>query len=408
MREIFSPIKISMQTLPGDFSGSITLENRFHFTDLAQCRFEWQLVNFTKPFSGQHGYTILQKGKAVSPSLAPLQKGNLQLNLPPNWKDHEALQLIAYDPHGKEIYTWNWRIQQNTQMLANIVSQASDSVSVRDNDTTITLMSGGINIAINRADGMLLRAGSMARGPLSFSNGPLPVSGKAKLQSISWEMKGGSAVVTVNYDGELKQAVWTMLPGGWVQLDYSYALTGTQQFAGISFNYPENFVLGAKWLGKGPYRVWKNRMQGVTHNVYENMNNNTHTGSYPWNYPEFKGYYADVVWLEMNTVEGKFLVATPESGLFVRLFNFYGLSGARPHPELPPGDISFLDAIPAIGTKLALNINPNTKVLGPNSEAATFDGTLKKRTLLFYFGLPKPEDQRKQFTMPSVNDLIEP
>jgi hypothetical protein len=55
-----------------------------------------------------------------------------------------------------------------------------------------------------------------------------------------------------------------------------------------------------------------------------------------------------------------------------------------------------------------LNINPNTKVLGPQSEAATFDGSLIKRTLWFYFGLPKPEDQKKQFTMPSVNDLIEP
>jgi hypothetical protein len=34
------------------------------------------------------------------------------------------------------------------------------------------------------------------------------------------------------------------------------------------------------------------------------------------------------------------------------------------------------------------------------------DGSIKKRTLLFYFGLPKPEDQQKQFTMPSVNDLL--
>jgi hypothetical protein len=112
--------------------------------------------------------------------------------------------------------------------------------------------------------------------------------------------------------------------------------------------------------------------------------------------------------MEMNTVEGKFLVASPDTGLFVRLFNFYGLSGAKPHPSLPRGDISFLDAIPPIGTKLALNINPNTKVLGPQSEATNFDGSFIKRTLWFYFGLPRPEDQKKQFTMSSVNDLIEP
>jgi hypothetical protein len=93
--------------------------------------------------------------------------------------------------------------------------------------------------------------------------------------------------------------------------------------------------------------------------------------------------------MEMNTVEGKFLVATPDPGLYVRLFDFYGLSGAKPFPELPPGNISFLDFIPPMGTKLALNISPNTPVLGPQSEPNHINGT-NKRTLYFYFGLPKP------------------
>ncbi len=408
MRDIFSPVKIWMKDLPADFSGSIELENRYHFTNLASCRFAWQLVNFTKPYSGQKGVTILQKGSVNAPDVAPLKKGNLSIPLPANWKEHDALQLMAYDPQGNEIYTWTWKISNAEKLLANVIAPSKDSVRMRDNDTVITLSSGDIFFAINRADGKVVRVGSISRGPLSFSGGPELVSGESKLVAITKEMKEDNAVVTVDYEGNLKKVTWTMQPGGWVKMDYSYSLTGPQQFAGISFNYPENFVLGAKWLGKGPYRVWKNRLQGVTDNVYENMNNNTQTGSYPWNYPEFKGYYADIVWMEMNTVEGKFLVASPDTGLYVRLFDFYGLSGARPHPGLPSGNISFLDAIPPIGTKLALNINPNTKVLGPQSEVANFDGSVTSRTLWFYFGLPKPEDQKKQFTMPSVNDLIEP
>ncbi len=43
--------------------------------------------------------------------------------------------------------------------------------------------------------------------------------------------------------------------------------------------------------------------------------------------------------MELNTVEGKFLVASKDTGLYVRLFNFYGLSGIVPHPTLPIGDI---------------------------------------------------------------------
>lgn len=404
MREIFSPVKIGMKELPANFSGNIELENRYHFTNLSACRFAWQLVNFTKPYSGQQGATILQKGTVDAPDIAPLQKGALQLLLPANWKSHDALQLMAYDPQGNEIYAWTWSIKQPAQLLAGLYKPTSDSVHIRDNDTTITLASGDIYFAINRADGKVAKVGSSSRGALSFSGGQL-VGGESKLVGISKQMQGNDAVVKLTYEGALKQVTWTMQPGGWIKLEYSYSLNGPQLYAGMSFNYPENFVLGAKWLGKGPYRVWKNRLQGVTDNVYEAMNNNTQTGSYPWNYPEFKGYYADVVWLEMNSVEGKFLVASPDTGLYVRLFDFYGLSGAVPQPSLPAGDISFLDAIPAIGTKLALNINSNTKVLGPQSQAAIFDGLPANRTLWFYFGLPKPEDQRKQFTMPTVNDL---
>jgi hypothetical protein len=203
----------------------------------------------------------------------------------------------------------------------------------------------------------------------------------------------------------MKHVKWKIDGSGWLSMEYEYELNGSYPFAGISFTYPENFVLGAKWLGKGPYRVWKNRLQGVTNNVWQNSYNNTQAGSSPWIFPEFKGYFADITWIEMNTVEGKFLVASPDTGLYVRLFDFYALSGVRPHPELPTGNLSFLDAIPPIGTKLALNISANTRNLGPQSEPNKINGSTK-RTLYFYFGLPKPGNNKKQFTMPAVNELF--
>jgi hypothetical protein len=43
--------------------------------------------------------------------------------------------------------------------------------------------------------------------------------------------------------------------------------------------------------------------------------------------------------------------------------------------------------------------------LGPQSEPNKITGTTK-RTLFFYFGLPKPSSNKKQFTMPVVNDLF--
>ena len=50
--------------------------------------------------------------------------------------------------------------------------------------------------------------------------------------------------------------------------------------------------------------------------------------------------------MELNTVQGKLYVASPDTGLFIRLFDGYALSdAAKPYPEIPCGDISFLDCI---------------------------------------------------------------
>ena len=46
-----------------------------------------------------------------------------------------------------------------------------------------------------------------------------------------------------------------------------------------------------EWVGDGPYRVWKNRREGVTFGVHSKNYNNTVTGQ-SWNYPEFKGYHS--------------------------------------------------------------------------------------------------------------------
>lgn len=405
IREIFSPVKVLIKDLPTSFAGQLPIENRYHFTNLSQCRFNWQLVNYTKPFSGQTGVTILQKGVAASPDIAPAQSGTLSLNLPADWKNHDALSLIVQDPSGKEILRQPCNIRSNAQLLASVINITSDSVQLAETDTTITLRSAGIGISISKKTGLLIGVTNAASNNLLFRNGPVLIGGQATFQGVTTIADGNTRSIDVKYAGDLSHVRWTMHPGGWVSLDYAYNLIDSLPLAGISFSYPENFVLGVKWLGKGPYRVWKNRLQGVTNNVWENMYNNTQTGSYPWNYPEFKGYFTDITWMELNTVEGKFLVASRERGLYVRLFDFYGLSGVVPHPALPTGDISFLDAIPPIGTKLALNISANTANLGPAGEFTKLQGPVK-RTLWFYFGLPKPEDQRNQFTMPSVNDLF--
>ena len=391
IKEIYSPVKVNLKELKADFNGEIPVENRFHFTNLSHCRFEYSLVNFHKPGDAFAGSDTMQQWTVFSSNIAPNGgTGNIQLKMPDGWRDHDALTFSAFDPFNKLIYTWVWKIRSNEGILKDIVAlKDTGKVSLQESDSTYILKGGDVSVTFNKRNGHIsaIRNAVVAEA-LSFSRGPFLIGGKDSIIETKTFKDGDEQGVEINYSGPLKYAKWKMYNSGWIQLDYEYSLSGNFQFAGIGFTYPENFVLGAKWLGKGPYRVWKNRLQGTSINVWQNAYNNTQTGSAPWIYPEFKGYFANVTWMELNTVEGKFLIASPGEDLYIRLFDFYGLSGAKPFPDLPAGNISFLDCIPPMGTKLALNISPNTTALGPQSEVNHLNGTYK-RTLYFYFGLPK-------------------
>jgi hypothetical protein len=407
IREIFSPVKILMKELPEEFNGDVSIENRYHFTSLDQCNFEWALINFRKPADFYAGHTVVKQGKVKGPAIKPSATGTLHLDLPKDWKAYDAFTLSAYDPFGERVYTWSWKVRPNVELTGNLVlKDLAGEAGVLETDTTLALKANGITVVFNTKSGRLTQLLNEFSARLSFRNGPVLVNGESVFKELKHFKEGNAHCIEAAYTGDLKYVRWKMFPTGWLEMEYEYQLNGSYPFTGITFSYPENFMLGAKWLGKGPYRVWKNRMAGVTYNVWENRNNSTHTGSAPWIYPEFKGYYADISWMEFNTVEGKFTVASKEDNLFVRLFDFYGLSGRQPHPALPSGDISFLDHIPPLGTKLALNINTNTRSLGPDGEVNLVNQPIK-RTLYFYFGSPKPNAENRQFVMPAVNVLTD-
>ncbi|MFY1045789.1 glycoside hydrolase family 2 TIM barrel-domain containing protein [Chryseobacterium sp. GP-SGM7] len=408
IREIYSPVKIDLKMLPNDFNGNIPVENRYHFTNLKDCQFEWKLVKFKIPFSSESGFDIIKTGKAESPNIQPTEKGNINLNLPANWKENEGLLLTANDSFGKEIYTWTWKIKSNDEISQQFSKSLTKEfpVSIAENDSVFILKSEEKEFTIGKKDGLLKSVIVDKKGKkMTFKNGPVFVNGTTELSSIKSFAEGQNQLIEVNYKNG-KKVIWKLNPNGILELNYEYYLSGDYPFAGVSFDYPENYVINAKWLGKGPYHVWKNRLQGQTYNVWQNLKNITRTGQSPWIYPEFKGYFDDVSWLQLDTAEGKITVGTNEEKMFVRLFDFYGIYGAEGYPKLPNGNISFLDAIPPLGTVLAFNINDKTESLGPESELNHLNGTFK-RILYFYFGLPDLGDENKQFTMPKENILTD-
>ena len=116
IREIYCPVKIKLKELPEQFDGTIQVENRYHFTNLKDCRFEWQLVNFSTVIDRQAAHHVMKNGILASPDVKPLEYGLLDFGLrssasilPSDYKKYDALYLKVFDPSGDEIYCYSWK-----------------------------------------------------------------------------------------------------------------------------------------------------------------------------------------------------------------------------------------------------------------------------------------------------------
>jgi hypothetical protein len=139
-----------------------------------------------------------------------------------------------------------------------------------------------------------------------------------------------------------------------------------------------------RWLGEGPYRVWKNRLDGASLNVWGNDYNNTITGFRDWVYPEFKGVFARVRWLQLDTAEGQITALVNNSSIpFIQVltpeFPATNLVG-KAYATLPKCGLGLLNAIPPIGSKFKA-----PAAMGPQAQPNVGEGRYSG-SVSFYFG----------------------
>jgi hypothetical protein len=210
-----------------------------------------------------------------------------------------------------------------------------------------------------------------SKGQVSLSGGPVQTGIKHTLRKFKAYASGDSVVVEPEYEGDSYLGIkWIFSPGKMVRLEYQYnydkqwSQARGVDFMGLTFNYPEEKITGMKWLGRGPYRVWKNRMKGQAFGVWHKDYNNTITGA-DWNYPEFKGYHADLYWVVIENKESPFTVYTEDQSIFLQMLRpdhaKYERESLR--ASFPEGDIGFMTAISPIGTKFQ-----KPELLGPQSQ----------------------------------------
>jgi hypothetical protein len=385
IREIWSPVHLESFKIDGMFDGTIPVTNRFLYSNLQECKFSAELVKFAGIF--EQFSTKKQPIKVSSPNIPAGGIGKIKLDLPAGWLESDVLSLSATDPHGRLINSWSWNISQPEQFKNRIVQETKEKITSGEKGDFLVLSSGETTIQVSKKTGLLSEI-SIGQKRMPFGNGPIFVGDTLNFREARLLHNDGNEVVEISYDkSPAAFARWTLLPGGWLKLEYQFQPVGKAKYAGITFDYPENLVTGATLVANGPYHVWKNRLKGAEFGVYSKTYNNTVTGE-SWDYPEFKGYYSNFYAVQIQTKELPLAIVAATNDLFLHLFTPQPGKFAKGGvvPAFPQGNISILNGISAIGTKFTKPENE-----GPQSQENEYlpsDQPLHG-TVYFHFGTIK-------------------
>lgn len=344
IRDVWSPVQISPLRITPSFDGKLLVGNQFLFSRLSECTARYQVYKDT---------VLLDEGKVSLPDIAPGERAAAHFPLPARFFEADILKMEVFGADGACLNTWTWPIPTAHQyFVSHQQSPSSGTAAVEGNmlsakDVTVEFEQGAVKAV--RKNGTLI----------PFTGG-VPVGVKATFRSSYTQMDGTDALLVAKYEGGLDSIVWRMTPEG--RLGMHAVMVNRKgdfydrqiHFLGLSFNYPESEVKGIRWMGRGPYRVWKNRLRGQQFGIWQKDYNNTVTGEQYDHlvYPEFKGYHARLYWASLQSDTAPFTVYSETDGLYLRLFTpeepVQRRDGKNTMPAFPEGDISFLFDIPAI------------------------------------------------------------
>lgn len=406
IKQLWSPVQIMNEKIDTQFDGKLTVENRYDYLNLNTCRFIWKQVKFPKVTDASATTPqVLKQGEVKGCDLAPHEAGILDIKTAIQ-PDADALFLTAIDKDGHELWRWTFPVNKLNQTKEEY-SLLSSRATYTETENDLTVKVNNRTFVFSKKDGQL-KGVSVGNRKINFANGPRFIGARradrsldqfynhddekakekdrtysefpdaAVFTKLDVKEDGGNLIVTANYKlGNLDKAQWTINPSGVAMLDYTYNFSGVVDLMGICFDYPEDQVVSKRWLGAGPYRVWQNRIHGTQYDVWENDYNDPIPGE-TFTYPEFKGYFGSVSWMNIRTKEGTISLTnqTPDS--------YIGVYQPRDGRDrllytLPESGISVLNVIPPVRNKVN-----STDLCGPSSQAKWVNGPQKGR-IVFQF-----------------------
>ena len=373
IKEVWSPIQLEVR------GERLEVRNAYNFTNLKDCKLSYKYLQLPK--YGQTGSKTISQGTIPMPDVQPFHSATI--DRPKGIGD--MLQITAYSPQGEEVFTWNFKTSET-----EVFTSMDKSCSTSETDALLTVKTTDRIYTFSKENGLLQQV-SVGGKVIPFGNGPRFVAAKRSDRSqdgfynhddkeafkkkteyteyadqgafAGFEFKDG--VLTANYrHGSLNQVRYSFQADGGVLIDIDYTFNGVVDLLGVAFDYPEQNVKSKRWVGKGPYRVWQNRMEGPQFGYWQNDYNDPIPGE-TWEYPEFKGYFAGVDWMQIETSEGKIGISPLTSHLSPLYVGVYTPRDGRDHIlyTLPETGIAILKAIPAVRNKVN-----TTDLNGPSAQ----------------------------------------
>ncbi len=393
VKQVWCPVQIFM---PDDFNGTLYVENRYNFLSLNKCTFDYSYLRYEG-----NDTKIVKSGTVNGCDIAPDSKGTLSVVAAPS--DAEALKIMATDQYGEELFTWVFKLKDSAK-LYNVASKDSKPTY---NDYTVK--AGNVVYSFSKTDGTLTSV-TTGKGDYNFEGGPKffayrrsdrsfdqfynhddPEAEKKKTTYTEYEDQGkfvsldvdengenDTIIVTATYRlGSLDKVEWHIAPDGGARIVYTYNFNGVVDLIGVMFNLPENSVKSKQWLGNGPYRVWQNRLHGPQLGIWSNEYNDPIPGE-SFTYPEFKGYFAGVQWMKLNTSTG---TITIEPGTDKEYVGVYQPRDGRDQLlyTLPETGISIMQVIPGVRNKVN-----TTDLNGPSAQPVWANGSYTGEVTLHF------------------------
>lgn len=406
IKQLWSPVQIMDTSIDRQFNGKFSVENRYDYLNLNTCRFLWKQVKFPSATDASNaGTQVLKQGEVQGNNISAHSAGILDIKttiLP----DADALFVTAIDKYGHELWRWTFPVDKLNQSKEEL-SPLSSKATYTETDNDLTVKANNRTFVFSKKDGQL-KGVSVNNRKISFANGPRFIGARradrsldqfynhddekakekdrtysefpdaAVFTKLDVKEDGGNLIITANYKlGNLDKAQWTINPSGVMTLDYTYNFSGVVDLMGICFDYPEEQVISKRWLGAGPYRVWQNRIHGTQYDIWENDYNDPIPGE-TFTYPEFKGYFGSVSWMNIRTKEGTISLTNETPDTYIGVYQPRD-GRDRLLYTLPESGISVLNVIPPVRNKVN-----STDLCGPSSQAKWVNGSQTGR-IVFRF-----------------------